>query len=205
MPYKIAEECLLPSVLPPHQNPSRQTVGLGAALQRPDGAVLFRIGWESVADGYVGTGNMMYLLRLLVLRCSAKYLKLWSRDSLNLFFFLSPSLFFLYLDGIGCLCPHHLHHQILSKPSEIRTSFILTVRLGHTASDNGPSTQVSTEARTNLTFGTGVDADEMNTTGRIACSVPGSCGGEEEPSMEETACFKRKDFFHVDNLVWLKV
>lgn len=56
-----------------------------------------------------------------------------------------------------------------------------------------------------MTFRTGIDADEMNTGGKIACSVPGSCGVEEEPSMEKTACFKRKDFFYVDNLVWLKV
>ena len=94
----------------------------------------------------------------------------------------------------------------MSKPTEMRTSFILTVQMGglwHIASGSGPSRQVST--RTNLTFWTGVDADEMTTREKIACSVPGRCGAEEEPSMEKTACFQRKDFFHVDNLVWLKV
>ncbi|PKU28675.1 hypothetical protein llap_21021 [Limosa lapponica baueri] len=39
-------------------------------------SILDGIGRESVTNGYVGTGNTMCLLRLLVLRCSAKYLKL---------------------------------------------------------------------------------------------------------------------------------
>jgi len=35
----------------------------------------------------------------------------------------------------------------------------------------------------------------MNARGKIACSVPDSCGVEEEPSEETTACFKRKGVF----------
>lgn len=102
MPRERGGERLLPSVLPPPRIPSRQTVGLGPALQHPDGAVLFRIGRESVTDGYVGTGNTMCLLRLSVSRCSAKYLKLRSREGVNLrnlsdiFFLPSPSRFFFF-------------------------------------------------------------------------------------------------------------
>jgi len=84
----------------PPKNHSRQREGLGPALQRPGAAVLLRIGLESVADGYVGAGNTTCLLRLLVLRCSAKYLKLWSREAVNLndlFFFPSLPLFFFFI------------------------------------------------------------------------------------------------------------
>lgn len=161
----------------PRKSPSR-TVGLGAALQRPHRAVVFRVGRESAADGYVGTRNTMYLLRLLGLRCRVKHLKLWSREGVNLGDLFFPLFSKMYSDGIGCSCPHHPRCQILSKPSEIGTSFTLTVQ---TMTYYSPSRQVSAEARTNWAFQMHIDADEMNTRGKLAR------GAEEEPSMEKTS------------------
>lgn len=73
--------------------PARQSRGLGAAPQH------VTVWWQSGADGRVGTGNMMRLLRLLVLRCSTTSLQLGSREGVNLsdLFFPLPFCFFSFL------------------------------------------------------------------------------------------------------------
>lgn len=136
---------VLPSLGAPPSLPTRQSRALGPAPQHPDGVTGW---WQSGADGRVGTGNRMCLLRLLVLRCSTKYLQLGSREGVNLSdLFFSLPFFFLSFDGIGCPCPHHPHCRILSKVGEISSGVVLTMQTVMCCPGGGPSSQGTAAAR----------------------------------------------------------